>query len=189
MKISALIFLALLGSMTLTLRAQDAAPPTVDLSSPKNQEAVPTPTPSVSSSAPELSQLDEIFKQTSLGKEADERRLHVEWRQLANRVANDPEVVAARATAERAGTDLKKRQRLRDYYDVYYGRMRAMATTVELKAAVDGQRMAHLNQSKQPRVRPATDAPSPTPPSATAATPTPKPKHAKKKHHGVFGGQ
>src|ERR1041385_7815072 len=75
-----------------------------------------TPEPKI----PELSQVDEIFKQTSLGKEADERRLHIEWRQLANLVVNDADIAAAKRSAESSRTDLEKRQRLRNYYELYY---------------------------------------------------------------------
>lgn len=131
---------------------------------PANVQATPSP------SVPELSQIDQIFKQTSLGKEADERRLHMEWRQLANRVINDPEVVAAKKSAESARTDLEKRERLRTYYNVYYGKMRALASSADMKAALDQQKSAHLSQINQPRVRPSTDSSLPTP------TPSPR-KH------------
>ncbi len=45
----------------------------------------PLPTATAEPTVPERAQIDEIFKQTSLGKEADERRLHIEWRSLQNR--------------------------------------------------------------------------------------------------------
>ena len=118
-----------------------------------------TPAPRV----PELSQIDEIFKQTSLGKEADERRLHMEWRQLANRVINDSEVVAAKRSAEAARTDLEKRERLRTYYNIYYGKMKAFTSSAEMKAALDRLKIEHLSQINQPRVRPSTDDSLPTP--------------------------
>jgi hypothetical protein len=203
MKIAGLILLVLLGSTISILRAQVAAPPTVDLSSRKNQEPVPTPTPTPppdspdlpgSPNVPEISQLDKIFKDTSLGKQGDDLRLHVEWRHLENQVVNDPDVIAARNAAQRARTDLEKRQRLRDYYNIYYGRMGTIAATAEVKAAVEAQKVMHVNQTKQPRVRPATDAPPPTPTPSPGTTPTPTPKakkvkKAKKQHHGLFGGQ
>src|SRR5271167_4253623 len=125
------------------------------------------PSPSV----PELSQIDEIFKQTSLGQEADERRMHLEWRQLANRVANDPEIVAAKKSAESASTDLEKRERLRSYYDIYYGKMRALASSAEMKRALDAVKIEHLSHINQPRVRHLTDGALPT------ATPTPRKHH------------
>jgi hypothetical protein len=134
-----------------------------------------TPVPSITAepTIPERAQIDEIFKQTSLGKEADERRLHIEWRQLANRVVNDPDVVAAKKAADRAHTDLEKRQRLRAYYDLYYGRMRTLASTSEMKAALEQLRLAHVSATSQHRVRAVEDASLPTP------SPTPKKKEQK----------
>ena len=125
----------------------------------------PTAVPNISPEAtvPERAQIDEIFKQTSLGKEADERRLHLEWRQLANRVVNDPDIIAAKKAADRAHTDLEKRQLLRAYYDLYYGRMRAMASSTEMKAALDQLRLTHVGRTSQHRVRAAEDASLPTP--------------------------
>jgi hypothetical protein len=170
MKIPRLIISAVLGGMMLTSYAQEAT--NADLptkpSKDKNQPA-PTPEPSV----PELSQIDQIFRQTSLGKEADERRLHIEWRQLANRVATDPEIVTAKKSAEAARTDLEKRERLRTYYNIYYGRMRALASSTEMKTALDALKTQHLSQINQPRVRHWTDGALPTP--------TPEARHKQKK--------
>jgi hypothetical protein len=136
-----------------------------------SSEVTPTPLPSAPPQRiPERSQIDEIFKQTSLGKEADERRLHLEWRDLANRVANDRDIIAAKKSAEEARTDLEKRQRLRDYYDLYYGRMRTLASSSQMKAALDQLRLAHVSQTTQRRVRADEDASLPTP------SPTPKKK-------------
>jgi len=138
----------------------------------QSSEVTPTPLPSAPppQKVPERSQIDEIFKQTSLGKDADERRLHLEWRDLANRVANDRDIIAAKKSAEQARTDLEKRQRLRDYYDLYYGRMRALASSSQMRAALDQLRLAHVSQTTQRRVRPEEDASLPTP------SPTPKKK-------------
>ena len=145
--------------------------------------SVPTPVPSPSRepSIPERSQIDEIFKQTSLGKEADERRLHLEWRQLANRIANDGDIIAAKKSVERAHTDLEKRQRLRDYYELYYGRMREFARSSEMRTALDQLRIAHISQTAQPHVRSSEDSALPTP------SPTPK-KKAQKGHLKKFQG-
>jgi hypothetical protein len=112
---------------------------------------------------PDLSDLDQAFRQSSLGKEADERRLHLEWRQLANRVGDDPQVVAAKKSAESARTDLEKRERLRNYYEIYYGKMRALASSSEMKNALDALKQEHLIQINQPRVRHLTDEGLPTP--------------------------
>ncbi len=133
-------------------------------------QAIPAPTAAPHATVPERAQIDEIFKQTSLGKEADERRLHIEWRQLQNQIVNEPDIVAAKRSAESARTDLEKRQRLRDYYDLYYGRMRVQARSAEMKAALDELKIVHLSQSTQPRVRHETDSDLPTP------SPTPKKK-------------
>jgi len=136
----------------------------------------PAPTAVPQATVPERAQIDEIFKQTSLGKEADERRLHIEWRQLQNQIVNEPDIVAAKRSADLARTDLEKRQRLRDYYDLYYGRMRIQARSAEMKTALDQLKIAHLSQITQPRVRHDTDSGLPTP--------SPTPKKKQKASHG-----
>ena len=141
-------------------------------SSLTRQAPLPSATPRAT--VPERAQIDEIFKQTSLGKEADERRLHIEWRQLQNQVVNDPDIVAAKKSAEMARTDLEKRQRLRDYYDLYYGRMAVMARSTEMRSALDRLKIAHLSQITQARVRHETDSELPTP------SPMPKKKKDKR---------
>ena len=125
----------------------------------------PTPIPDIigDPAIPERAQIDQVFKQTSLGKEADERRLHIEWRELANRVVNDPDVLAAKKAADAAHTDLEKRQRLRAYYDLYYGRMRALASSSEMKTALEQLRQTHVSHTSQHRVRAVEDASLPTP--------------------------
>ena len=180
MKIEGLIFSALLGSLPLTLRGQDAAPPAVDLySTEKQPEITATPYPEPNGpDFPEISQLDQAFKQKSLGKEVDARRLLIEWRQLKNQVVNDPEVRAAKAAAQAARTDLGKRNLLRDYYKIYYERMSALASSAEIKLALESFKGASLRPINQPRVRHETDG--------GLATPTPSPedgsKHKHKKH-------
>ena len=138
------------------------------LSSPAQKTPAPPTVPEAV--LPERAQIDEIFKQTSLGQEADERRLHIEWRQLRNQIVNEPDIVAAKRSAEAARTDLEKRQRLRDYYDLYYGRMRVQARSAEMKTAIDQLKIAHLSQTTQARVRHESDSGLPTP------SPTPKKK-------------
>jgi len=176
MKIRELIILLTLG--TGTLRAQDAAPPSVDLYSGEKQQATTaTPSPGPNGpDVPELSQLDEAFKKTSLGKKADEQQLHIEWRRLKNQVVRDPSVRAAEAATHTAHTDLEKRKRLREYYDVYYARMAALASTAQIKVALQALKGTHINQTSQPRVRP-----TPTPEGYTPA-PAPTPAHKQKKH-------
>ena len=149
-------------------------------SNPTGSSPLPnvTPRPAV----PERAQIDEIFKQTSLGKEADERRLHIEWRQLQNEIVNDPDIVAAKRAADTARTDLEKRQRLRDYYELFYGRMRVRARTAEMKSALDQLKIAHVGQITQARVRHESDSELPTP------SPTPK-KKKESKHAKKFQGE
>ena len=162
MKIGGLL---LLGMVTfwLVLQAQEATD--LDLHG-HHTEATPTPIPDISPSVPELGQLDQIFKQSSLGKEADDRRMHIEWRQLANRMSNDPEVIRAKKAVDGAHTDLEKRDLLRTYYNLYYGKMRALASNEQMRHALDAVKEEHLTHINQPRVRHETDGGLPTP-SAT----------------------
>src|SRR5207248_4874351 len=175
MRIYGLIVSTALIGMALMLHGQDAAPPSVDLYEGQEQfEPTPSPLPPNGPELPEISQLDQTFsKPRSLGKEADAARVHIEWRQLKNRTVNDPQVQVAKAYAQAARTDLEKRNRLRNYYNIYYERMSALATTPELKLALQGLKIAHEGVLDQPRVRP-----SPTP---EGFTPTPTPSSAAKK--------
>ena len=110
------------------------------------------------SAVPGIAQLDEMFKQTPMGKDAEELRLHVQTRELQNRIANDPQVVAAKAAIRTATTDLEKRERLRRYYEITYGRMHAMASSAPLKKYIDALKAKHLSALDQARVRPAAPA-------------------------------
>jgi len=184
MRIYGLIVSATLIGMALMLHGQDAAPPSVDLYEGQEQlEPTPSPIPPNGPELPEISQLDQTFsKPRSLGKEADAARVHVEWRQLKNRTVNDPEVRTAKAYAQAARTDLEKRNRLRNYYHIYYERMSALATTPEIKLALQGLKSSHQGMLAQPRVRPTPDTSTPTPtPSGTPAPKKPADKHKKKK--------
>src|SRR5438874_12577135 len=175
MRIYGLIVSTALIGMALMLHGQDAAPPSVDLYEGQEQfEPTPSPLPPNGPELPEISQLDQTFsKPRSLGRQGDEARVHAEWRPLKNRTVNDPAVQAAKAYAQAARTDLEKRNRLRNYYNIYYERMSALATTPELKLALQGLKIAHEGVLDQPRVRP-----SPTP---EGFTPTPTPSGAAKK--------
>jgi hypothetical protein len=174
--------------VSLIIHAQDAAPPSVDLYSGQKQPEATAP-PSSEPNGPELpeiSQLDQTFsKPKSLGKEADALRVHIEWRQLKNRTVNDPAVQMAKAYAQAARTDLEKRERLSAYYEVYYQRMSALATTPEIKLALQVLRASHQYFLAQPRVRPSPtpEGATPTPtPSGTPARIKPPHKHKKKFH-------
>src|SRR5205823_11491864 len=97
----------------------------------------PPPTEGPAPRIPAIDELDQAFKQTSLGKAADEARLHAQWRALSNRIINDSDLVAARTKADKMKTDLAKRQQLRLYYTMFYDRMRAQAASPELKDYID----------------------------------------------------
>ncbi len=185
-----IVSVTLIG-MALMLHGQDAAPPSVDLYEGQDQlEPTPSPVPPNGPELPEISQLDQTFsKPRSLGKEADEARVHVEWRQLKNRTVNDPQVQAAKAYAQAARTDLERRNRLRNYYNVYYERMSALATTPEIKLALQALKTSHQAMLAQPNVRPTPDTSTPTPtPSGTPAPKKPAHKQKKKKGKKSFFG-
>ena len=169
-----LVILAAISGVTLTLSAQEAVRPDVDLTSKRTEQNPPAVTPSTLPDLPELSQLDEIFKQTSLGKTADDYRLHLEWRRLRNQVANNADVMAAKKAAESAHTDLEKRERLRQYYGIYYAHMQALAKDPQVKSGLDAMQAAHLASFAQSRVRP---SPSPAPSASPASSPAEESEH------------
>lgn len=107
--------------------------------------------------APEIGLLNSYFKSTSLGKKADEHRLHVEMVALEAQIRNNADLHALKAAALRAPTDLERRHGLKEYYRRYYGRLRSLAATRELKAYLDAQEAAHKLTVLQPRVRHASD--------------------------------
>jgi hypothetical protein len=185
MKIHGVIILATLIGIAMRMHGQDAAPPSVDLYSGQNQPET-SATPSFEPNGPELpeiSQLDQTFsKPKSLGNDADALRVHLEWRQLKNRTVNDPAVHTAKVYAQAARTDLEKRNRLRAYYEVYYERMSALATTPEIKLALQGLKTSHQYLLAQPRVRPSATPEGATPTPTPTGTPSPKkPAHKHKK--------
>jgi hypothetical protein len=178
------IFAILSGAASIS-RGQDAAPSTVDLQSPRDQPAVPAETPPNPPDLPELSKLDEAFKQTSLGQDADEYRMRVELRRLQNEAASDPAVIAAKNSAEAARTDLEKRQRLGDYYNLFYDRMRTRTSDGAMRKRLDLEKSAHLKILEQPRVRHAAVSASPTPSPEGKQKKQKKPKKHKKKKYEV----
>ncbi len=76
--------------------------------------------------------------------------------------------MAAKKAAESAHTDLEKRERLRQYYGIYYAHMQALAKDPQVKSGLDAMQAAHLASLAQSRVRP---SPSPAP----SASPVPSP--------------
>jgi hypothetical protein len=187
MRTYGLILLSVLLIAALVMHGQEAAPPSVDLfPEQEEEEASPTPEPN-GPELPELKELDDSFKPKSLGANADVLKIHALWRQLKNRTVNDPDVQAAKKYAQAARTDLEKRKRLRSYYDLYYQRMSALATTPELKVALQALKETHQAVLAQPRVRPTpkqefSGTPSPTP-TSTPIKKKSKEKHKKKKVH------
>src|SRR5438105_6615637 len=147
------------AAVSSSTNTQESPAPQISPTPPQNEGPAPR--------IPAIEELDQAFKQSSLGKAADEARLHAQWRELSNRVINDRDLVEARAKAGRAKTDLEKRQRLRAYYTMFYDRMRAQASSQELKTYIDTHKTQHLALLAQNRVRP-----SPAP----AATASPKPR-------------
>jgi len=147
------------AAVSSSTNTQESPAPQISPTPPQNEGPAPR--------IPAIEELDQAFKQSSLGKAADEARLHAQWRELSNRIINDRDLVEARANAGRAKTDLEKRQRLRAYYTMFYDRMRAQAGSQELKSYIDAHKTQHLALLAQNRVRP-----SPAP----AATASPKPK-------------
>jgi hypothetical protein len=173
----------MLVGAALVIRGQEAAPPSVDLYQGQEQ---PEPTPALPPNGPELpelKQLDQSFKPPSLGADAEGAKLRVEWRQLRNRTVNDPAVQAAKTYAQSARTDLEKRNRLREYYDIYYQRMSALATTPEIKLALQALKTVHEGLLTQPRVRPTPEG-SPTPPIKPVKKKKQEHKHKKNKLKG-----
>ena len=183
MKIYGLITSTTLATAAVILLGQEAAPPSVNLYEGQEQpKATITPSPPPNGpELPELKQLDETFKPPSLGTDADATKLRVEWRQLRNRAVNDPEVQAAKAFAQAARTDLEKRNRLREYYSVYYQRMSALTTSPEIKLALEAFKVNHQGLLAQPRTRPSPTPEGATPTPTPSATPAPKKPHKHKK--------
>jgi hypothetical protein len=123
---------------------------------PENILPAPNSLPKIPST-PDLEALNAFFKQSSLGKQADEQRLHLETAKLEVQIRNDSELHQLRAEALRQRTDLDRRHRLRTYYQVYYKKLRDLAATPELKAHISAEEAARELSLLQPRVRHETD--------------------------------
>ena len=137
------------ASATVPVEPPSLIPPNI-LPAPASLPKVP--------SAPEIEQLNSFFKSTSLGKKADEFRLHVQMVALEARIRNDEDLRALKASAHAAPTDLERRHRLKDYYALYFGKLRAHTTTPELKEYLNAQEATRKLTLLQPRVRHETDA-------------------------------
>ena len=73
------------------------------------------------------------------------------------RIRNDEGLHALKAEALRVPTDLERRHRLRAYYQAYYGKLLALATTPDLRDYLKAQEAAHELLLLQPRTRHETD--------------------------------
>ena len=72
---------------------------------------------------------------------------------LETQIRNDDDLHALKATALKAPTDLERRHWLKSYYDLYFKKLRALATTPDLKAYLDAHEAARKLSLLQPRVR------------------------------------
>ena len=160
-----ILFLAIVSfGIASSLRSQEAAQSAVTPSPAELEQTPPPAAPSPTPILPELSALDQAFNQTGLGKDADEMRMRVEMRKLQNEAAHDPAVLAAKAAATAASTDLDKRERLREYYEINYGLMSKRASSSAVRNAIEQSKKEHIALLSQPRVRPGSgEPPSPTP--------------------------
>ena len=122
---------------------------------PAERAASPAPAPPV---LPGISELDQGFKEKPINAAAEAARRQSEWRILRNQVANDADVKTARRRAETAGTDFEKRMLLRDYYEIYFGKMIALTSDPGMKAFLNDRKREHLGLLPQPRVRPSPNA-------------------------------
>ena len=108
-------------------------------------------------SGPDLQTLNALFKQSSLGKAADEHRLHLQMAELETRIRNDEDLHALKAAANKARTDLERRHGLKVYYQLYFQKLRALASTPDLRDYLRAQETARQASLLQPRVRHETD--------------------------------
>jgi len=172
MKILSSVGALILALRILTLNAQEVGLPQTDVQ-PKPPLSVPSPTspapapelippdvlplssprPLVTPAVTSIPQLDESFKNPPIVATENARR-HLQWRRLRNLTANDVAVKAALSAAEAASTDREKRQLLRRYYEIQFGKMTALAPTQEMKTFLMEKKRDQLNALPQPRVRP-----------------------------------
>jgi hypothetical protein len=162
-------------SATVSIEPPSLIPPNI-LPAPDSLPKIPA--------AQELQQLNEFFKKTSLGKVADEHRLHLQMVALETRIRNDQDLHALKATALKAPTDLERRHWLKSYYELYFNKLRPLATTPDLKAYIDAQEATRKLSLLQPKVRHESDeaeaaALARTGAAATAAKALPTPVQAR----------
>jgi hypothetical protein len=105
----------------------------------------------------DLQMLNALFKQSSLGKAADEYRLHLRMVGLETRIRNDKDLHALRISADKARTDLERRHWLRAYYQLYFKKLKALDSTPDLRDYLSAHQAAREASLLQPRVRHETD--------------------------------
>jgi hypothetical protein len=131
-------------SATIAIEPPTLIPPNI-LPAPDSLPKIPA--------AQELEQLNAFFKTASMGRLADEHRLHLQMVALETRIRNDQDLHALKASALKAPTDLERRHLLKSYYELYFKKLRALATTPDLKAYLDAHEAARKMSLLQPRVR------------------------------------
>ena len=107
--------------------------------------------------SPELKQLNELFKRSSLGKIADEHRLHVQMSALQIQIRNDADLQELKAAALEAPTQLEQRHGFRRYYELYYRKLLGRADSPELRDYLKAEEAAQELTLLQPRTRHETD--------------------------------
>jgi hypothetical protein len=123
---------------------------------PPNILPAPAALPQVPAGA-DLQMLNALFKQSSLGKVADEYRLHLQMVGLETRIRNSEDLHALKMSADKARTDLERRHWLRAYYQLYFKKLRTLALTPELQDYLRAHQAAREASLLQPRVRHETD--------------------------------
>src|SRR2546430_1151379 len=76
------------AAVSSSTNPQETATPQISPAPPQYEGPAPR--------IPSLDELDQAFKQSSLGKAADEARLHAQWREGFNRFIYDPCLVGGR---------------------------------------------------------------------------------------------
>jgi len=115
---------------------------------------VPNAAPTPKKNLPSIQELDTAFQHSSLGAAVEEQRLHLEWRKLQNRVSQEADVIAAKKAIGGARTDPEKRDLMRAYYKIFYGRMLALAETPDVKAYLEQRKKDAINGLAEPHLRP-----------------------------------
>ena len=79
--------------------------------------------------------------------------MHLQMSALEVHIRNDADLHEARAFADRAHTDLERRHRFKTYYQLYFKKLIALASTPELQAYLRAREASQESSLLQPRVR------------------------------------